>query len=215
MSKRPFIRQSLAAIFALAVALPTGVLAQQADKGKPADASGGAAIGQAEGNKLVELRLELKELQREITEIRDGALQANPELQKSQKALQESVLANVAEQGLNPEEDIERLQTIAEKIRAPEVTDKEQQKLAREYQQLRMQLMQARRTALQDPEIQKQREAFSKDLRAAMESQNPNVEDLIAQFNETQQELRKRMQAAGMGGGRQGAGQAQDAQSGN
>ncbi|WP_435099823.1 hypothetical protein [Arhodomonas sp. AD133] len=141
-------------------------------------------------------RAELRELQKQLGEIRDQALENNPELKEQRQSLKDAVNARMADEGVDPETDVERLRELAEKLRSGEVKGEEQKTLTKEYREKRQALLTARRKALGDEEIQKQRKAFEDDLRAAMIEQNPETEALISKYRKQRTQMRQKMQKA-------------------
>lgn len=184
--------------------------------GAPALAQEGGGIGQGQGGargEAAELQQELRTLQRQIGEIRTSAMENNPELQERQSSLQDEVMTRMRDEGVDPEEDIRELQDMATELRSGELSESEQQELAGEYQETRQTLLEARRTVLEDEEIQSAQEEFREDLITAMEAENPDVRELIEDFENVREELRAQMGGAGQRGGG-GAGQPGGGQSG-
>lgn len=153
------------------------------------------------GGEAAALQQELRDLQRQLAEIRTAAMENNPELQERQTSLQNQVMTRMRDEGVNPEQDIRELQDLATRLRSGDLSQSEQQELAREYQQTRQELLEARRTALDDENIRQAQQDFREDLVTAMEAENPDVRALIEEFEATREALREQMQGGGPGAG--------------
>lgn len=147
------------------------------------------------------LQAELQALQQELAEIRNAAMENNPGLRERQTSLQNQVMTRMRDEGVSPEQDIRRLQDIATELRSGELSESEQQALAQEYQETRQDLLEARRTALDAGPVQDAQARFREDLITAMEAENPDVRELIDDFERLREELRGQMPARGAGGG--------------
>lgn len=164
----------------------------------PVVAQNGSADGQQDVQALQE---ELQALQQELAEIRNAALENNPGLRERQTSLQNEVMTRMRDEGVNPEQDIRRLQDIATELRSGELSESEQQALAQEYRETRQDLLEARRTALEAGPVQDAQARFREDLITAMEAENPDVRELIDDFERLRGELRGRGPSRGQGGG--------------
>jgi len=163
----------------------------------PAVAQSGSA---GEGQDVQALEQELQAIQQELAEIRNAAMENNPELRDRQASLQSEVMTRMRDEGVNPEQDIRRLQDIATELRSGELSESEQQELAQEYRETRQELLEARRTVLDAESVQDSQAAFREDLITAMEAENPDVRELIDDFERLREELRSRSPSRGQGG---------------
>ncbi len=179
----------------LALALSPALMAQQAPEG-----TSPGAESQGDGGAMADARNRMQELQEELEQVRDQALERQPELREQQADLQQRITERLRAEGVDPEADLQRLQEIANEIRGGGIDDQRQQELAEEYQQKRTALLEARRAALQDQSIQEDTEEFRSALLTAMRAEDENVDGLISDLTEAQQTLRREMQGDGMGG---------------
>ncbi|MEX0430169.1 hypothetical protein [Spiribacter insolitus] len=183
MSKAYLRSQAMRVFMALvcAAALAGGVQAQNA---------GGQSSGQQQ---------ELQQLQQTLSSIRQQAMEENPGLQERQQVLEDQMMSRMRDEGVDPREDVMRLQDIARELRGGEVAEEERASLMEEYQNTRQELLAARRTAMEDERIKNAQLELQDDLVSAMTEQNADVPEMIDRF----ETLRSQM----AGGGRAGSGQ--------
>ncbi|MCS4503200.1 hypothetical protein KBTX_01044 [wastewater metagenome] len=197
-SKRFTTRQGLiVGLLAGALAVTAPAMAQQNGNGE-GNGGGQAAQQKAaqQGGKLVESRLKVRKLSQKLSKIRQSAIKNNPDLAKQRDALRQSVNDSIRSSGVDPKKDVARLREIAKKLRAGDVKGEEQKALTKEYRKKREALLEARRKALSNEDIQASQKKFRDELLAAMKKEDPNTEDLIKQYNAAQRDLRKRMRDA-------------------
>jgi len=206
---------------ALVLGLSAGSIAvaqEKNDKGseaqsqqEKADNGGGARQQQAPGRsqEMVELQQRVQKLQKEVQELQQKALDNNPELKQQRDDLQALVESKMQAEGVDAEAEQERMKEIRGKMQGGDVSKQQQQELAKEYREKRSTIMKARQSAMQDEEVQKAQKQLREDLQAAMKEQDPEADQLIADYRVAMKELRQkarqsRAQQGGAGGG-QGA----------
>ena len=144
---------------------------------------------------------ELQSLQQSLSAIREQAMEENPGLQERQQVLQDQMMSRMRDEGVDPREDVRRLQDIARELRSGEVPEEEQAGLMEEYQSTRQALLEARRAAMQDKRIESAQLELQDDLVGAMTEQNADVPEMIDRF--------EALRAALSGQGRAGSGSGQ------
>ncbi len=184
----------LAVLLAGVMTAAAPAMAQQ--EGSAGNGGGAEAAKEQSSGKPANARAEMRKLQKRLGDIRDQALENNPELKEQRQSLKDAVNARMAEEGVDPETDVARLREIAKKLRSGKVEGEEQKTLTKEYREKRQTLLTARRKALGDEKIQKQRKAFEDDLRAAMIEQEPETKALIAEYRKQRTQMRQKMQKA-------------------
>ncbi|MEX0385713.1 hypothetical protein [Spiribacter onubensis] len=137
---------------------------------------------------------ELQQLQQTLSSIRQQAMEENPGLQERQQVLQDQMMSRMRDEGVDPREDVKRLQDIARELRGGEVAEEQRAGLMEEYQSTRQALLDARRAAMQDERIKNSQLELQDDLVSAMTEQNADVPEMIDRFETLRSEM------AGRGG---------------
>jgi preprotein translocase subunit SecD len=145
-------------------------------------------------------RQELQSLQQSLASIREEAIEENPELADRQQSLEDRMMSRMRDEGVNPREDVRRLQDIARELRGGEVAEEERAGMMQEYQQTRQSLLQARRSAMQDSDIQQDQTALQEDIVSAMTAIDDGVPDMIDRFERLRGQVQQQRQP-GSGGG--------------
>ena len=155
----------------------------------------GSAVAQDGTGQPSASQQELRSLQQALSSIRQQAMEANPNLEERQQALQDQMMSRMRDEGVEPRQDVRRLQDIARQLRSGEVAEADRPALMEEYQSTRQALLEARRTAMQDERIQTAQTQLQDDLVSAMTEQNGDVPAMIDRFESLRSEL------AGQAGG--------------
>ena len=152
-------------------------------------------------------RQELQSLQESLASIREEAINENPDLGDRQQSLEDRMMSRMRDEGVNPREDVKRLQDIARQLRGGDVAEEERAGLMEEYQSTRQSLLEARRTAMQDNGIQEDQAQLQDDIVSAMSAIDDEVPDMIERFQSLRSEVQgqRRSGAAGGNGNSTGA----------
>ncbi|HKJ71815.1 MAG TPA: hypothetical protein VKA55_08705 [Gammaproteobacteria bacterium] len=204
---------SLMAGVALSALVALPVAAQPAAGGGAGNKPG---MMQKKGDpELRNAQKKVRDLRQKLGKIQQQALKNNPDLQKQRKDLQDLMKTKVKGQVDGADEKLARLKEIRGKLQNDKDLPKaERQKLMKEFQQKASGFQQAQKKAMQDPEVQKAREQFQKDMRAAMKEEDPNTDQLIQDLQQARKDFQKKLQDrfSGMGknGGKGGQGASGD-----
>ncbi|RZU98096.1 hypothetical protein [Spiribacter vilamensis] len=151
-------------------------------------------------------RQELQSLQESLASIREEAINENPNLGDRQESLEDRMMSRMRDQGVNPREDVKRLQDIARQLRGGDVAEEERATLMEEYQSKRQSLLEARRTAMQDSGIQEDQAQLQDDIVSAMSDIDGEVPDMIERFQDLRSEVQGQRRSGSAGGAGNGAG---------
>lgn len=175
-----------AAFMGLALAITTGPV-------QAASAANGANIS-GDAQALIQ---KYQKKSRKLQKIHKKTLQNNPELKQQQEAYRDMVQAAIEDQGYDMSSGREKLQKLSKKLQAGDLPKSKRKELMQKFQSQRRQMSQARRKAMQQPEIQKAREDLKQATLAAMKEQNPKTDELISSLRNIQGKLRHSMQQGG------------------
>ncbi|ABI56513.1 hypothetical protein ACN2MM_06470 [Alkalilimnicola ehrlichii MLHE-1] len=191
--KSRMARAGMVAAVCGALALGTGVagtaMAQQ---------QGGQGMEQAQ-----QAQMRLQEIHQQLGELQQQTLEDNAGLRQEQEDLEEMAVTTMESMGHDPRGNIERLEELRDQLQAAEGDPEQQQSLFEAFQEERMALEEAQRDAMEDEAFMEAQQDFQDNLLAAMRADHPETDDLIAEFEEIQQEM---MQMQQQGGGMQGGG---------
>ena len=151
-------------------------------------------------------RQELQSLQESLASIREEAINENPDLGDRQQSLEDRMMSRMRDQGVNPREDVKRLQDIARQLRGGDVAEEERAGLMQEYQDKRQSLLEARRTAMQDSGIQEDQAELQDDIVNAMSAIDDEVPDMIERFQSLRSEVQGQRRSGAAGGAGNGTG---------
>jgi predicted nucleic acid-binding Zn-ribbon protein len=176
----------------LMLAAAVGLTALPALAEKPAGATP-AAQEQTDprAQAFIETRQRMKEIQQQLGKIQQQVLSENEALRKQQEELQNLVIANMREQGVEPLEEMERLRAMGQKLQSRATPAEEKEQLAAEFQAKKEKFESARETAFATPEVKQAAETLQERTLAAMQEEEPLTEELMAEFETKQAELRK------------------------
>ncbi|NIR58709.1 MAG: hypothetical protein GWO02_03900 [Gammaproteobacteria bacterium] len=204
-----------AALLALGIALPGAGLAEEATGGPDADAKPqGSMPAQSpemagQRQQLQQLQQKMGRLQKRLTEIQKQALDSNPELAQEREAFRTLLADKMREQGHDPQASVQRMKDLKGRLNNDEVEGQERRQVVRELRQEGQAMRQAQHQALQDQEVRAARSDLNESVVSAMNEQDPETQELIAEYKKTRQELRQLLQSAmpkaGPGGPRGGS----------
>lgn len=197
---KQFVSHSIR-IVTLAAALGLGTAQAQ-----PEAAPGGDAASQLTPQQQAllkdfqEKRAEMLQLGRQLEEMRLETVRKHPELKDREKAFGDRLAAQMKSNGATPAEDLAELRALQAKLRDQNTPEADREALMVRMQRKAQEFDQARRQALQDPELQKEQAALLKDILSAMKADHPQAEQIMQQMQKKQQEMieiRKAAQEAG------------------
>lgn len=173
---------------------------QQPDPGAEAGQQqpGGEGMQQAQ-----ESQMRLQEIHEQLGQLQQQTLEDNDSLRQEQDNLEDMAVTTMESMGHDPQSNIDRLEELRDQLEAAEGDPEQQQSLFEEFQEERMALEEAQRDAMEDEAFMEAQQEFQDNLLSAMRDDHPETDDLIAEFEEIQQEM---MQMQQQGGGMQGGG---------
>ncbi|EAR20566.1 hypothetical protein NB231_07202 [Nitrococcus mobilis Nb-231] len=154
------------------------------------------ALSEPERQKLLDTRKELEGLHRQLAEITAAARKNNPSLQGQEDKLRHLVLNTMEAAGYQPEQEMAHLKELTSKLRAESVDPEQKKRLLTDYRQTQARLMAAQREAMANEEVQQARENYQKQVRQAMEKENPDAEALIQRYAKMRMQLRRQLEEA-------------------
>ncbi|MEX0729177.1 MAG: hypothetical protein WED00_17490 [Aquisalimonadaceae bacterium] len=178
-----FIRYPLMAVLTAALLVSGGIAMGQGQAPAPAPGQG---QGQGQGDGA---QMELQQLQQRLAQIQQQAFENNPELQEQAQALETLFISTMADAGYDPEGGLARLREIQGEMRNEATADERRQELLQEAQQIQTELQEGQQVAMQEQVIIDAQEDFEEDLMDAMRAEDPETDDLIARFEQVQQQM--------------------------
>ncbi|WP_299015404.1 hypothetical protein [uncultured Photobacterium sp.] len=122
-------------------------------------------------------------IQRDLTSIRQQALQANPELIAQSKKLEEKFQQKAEEIGYEPGEFITKAQEIQQQVQDQSLSEKERSELIKEFTVAKQKMTQQRRAIIADKELMAMQDQLQQDMVMAMQAHDPKTEKLIDELN--------------------------------
>ncbi len=163
-------------------------LAGSDGKPSPVISQDNSAPDEAKEN-IERIRSRVQELQAEIAEIRNQALDKHPELERMLKKL---VLTRneIMEKHLDRENvDFQRLEEIGKQLQADEIPPEKAEALKQEQKQLVLGYRKAETRTAQDETLQELRENFYTELMRAAKKENPDAEKMLDELNMLRHQL--------------------------
>ncbi len=185
---------NLSKAFAVAVAMTLGVAgavqAETANNAPPGSAAPQLSPElQAKVEAFREKRTELMKLGQELEKIRQETVTKHPDLKQQEEKFGDMVAAEMKKNGGTPKEDLAELRSLQAKLRDEKTPDADRQALMMRLQRKAQEFDQARRQALQNPELQQAQGKLLQDMVGAMKKENPRTDDLMKQMHQKQQEM--------------------------
>lgn len=131
---------------------------------------------------------EMQEVQQRLSQIQQRAFENNPELQTQAQELEDLFMRTMENAGYDPEGGLNRLQDIQARMQDEGVTDQERQNMLEEAQQIQMELQEGQQVAMQEEAVIDAQARFEEDLMDAMRAEDPETDDLLARFEQMQQQ---------------------------
>jgi hypothetical protein len=187
--------RTLLALGAVAILAPA-ITSQAAPPTAAAPAPAPAPGKEGSMAAVQQIHSQYMKLQQQLAQIQQKTMQANPELQKQEKAFMDLLLSKMSTGGTSAKDQMDALHKLEEKLGNKDTPAADRQKLVSEYQQKMTAFRTEQMQALKDPEVQKARESLMEATVAAMKKQDPQTEQLMQQIEEKQAELKKIMESA-------------------
>lgn len=162
-----------------------------------ATAQDGASADQQQAQQLMQ---EYRQKASKLQQIHEETIQSNPDLAQQQQDFEEQVRGAVEDQGYDVEKGQERVQEMAQQLQSGDLSDSERKAVMKDFQAERQQMVQARDTALQKPEIKSAGESLQQDTLAAMKKQDGQTDQLLKDMDALRGKLRANMPAGAMQG---------------
>ncbi|MFA9460570.1 hypothetical protein [Thiohalorhabdus methylotrophus] len=184
--------------------LAFGLLASPLALAQSGGGASGPAVSGGQQSDFQQARKEAMKLQQQIRTIQRKTLKNNPDLQERQKELQNRLKERMAKEGFAAK-DRKRFQELRGKMAKARSAGQQGQSFPKEEMQELQKLMksrqQARKAAMQSPELQKARKSFQEDLLVAMKDENPDTQAMLDKLRKKAQEVRQMMQKKGAANG--------------
>jgi hypothetical protein len=187
--------RTLLALGAVAILAPA-ITSQAAPPTAAAPAPAPAPGKEGSMAAVQQIHSQYMKLQQQLAQIQQKTMQANPELQKQEKAFMDLLLSKMSAGGTSAKDQMDALHKLEEKLGNKDTPAADREKLVSEYQQKMTAFRTEQMQALKDPEVQKARESLMEATVAAMKKQDPQTEQLMQQIEEKQAELKKIMESA-------------------
>jgi len=135
--------------------------------------------------KLKTTQKEIRQLASQLQEIEKKATAADPKLQDRQEKYRDLVMRNMKDETFDPQAAVKRIRALQAELQggADLGTQQRQQKMQTLRQQ-KQEFRRRQRQAMQVDEVKAAREALGQDIRSAMEEQDPQFQDKVAQLNQ-------------------------------
>lgn len=139
--------------------------------------------------KFQQLQAELQGLQKQLTAIQEKTLESNPELVEQQEAFEQLVREEMQASGLQPDQDVEQIQALQEKIKDSSLPEQERRGHYQQYRQAVMEFQQAQQQVMEKEAVQSAREELNQAMLTAMKSEDPKTEALLSDMRQTQEQM--------------------------
>jgi hypothetical protein len=146
-----------------------------------------------------QVHVEYIKLQQRLGEIQKKTMEANPELQKQEKAFMDLMMQKMTSSGTNAKEELAAIEDLEKKLANKDTPEAERQTLLNEYRQKAVAFRTAQMKAMKDPEVAKAQEALTSATMDAMKKQDPQTEQLLKELEQKQVQMQQIMQSAGNG----------------
>lgn len=126
---------------------------------------------------------------KQLKQIHDKTMKANPDLAKQQDQFQAQVKSAVEDHGYNVDQGQKRMQSMAKKLQDDDTSKDEKSKTMKKFQAERQKMMKARKAAMNDPKVKKAGEKLENDTISAMKKQNSKTDDLLSDMKSKRSKL--------------------------
>jgi len=141
-------------------------------------------------------RNELEALNQQLTELRDKAIESNPELAAQRDALQSSLETGMNDAGYDMAEGRARIEELQGQMQSGELSAEEQQEKGQALRSEVADMREAQGEAMENAEFKKRRQALNENMIAAMKEVDPQAEALIQDLQVAQREYQQLAQQA-------------------
>lgn len=172
-------KQLAFALVTLVIMAPALALAQTSASSSSAGAS----------KQMQSLIKDFRSTARQLQQIKQKAIQSNPELQARHKQFREKLKNAMAEAGYDVASNLERLKEISKMLKSGKVSKNKRQALAQELRRMQRKMLQARKKVLQMSEVQSARQQLHQATLAAMRKQSERTQELINHMKELRDQL--------------------------
>jgi len=176
------------ALFAALALLGSTAVAQMQ---QPADPSAVPGHASPLMQQIAAKQAEIQQLNAELEQIQVATMEANPELEAQRDEFVSLVDAKMAEAGHDPAASRDRMEAMQGQLQGDTLSEAERQEVGQKLRQEMNTLQQAQSQALQGDDVRAAGQMLNNDLMAAMEKQNPQTAELIAQLQAAQQEFQQ------------------------
>ncbi|MGF1723722.1 hypothetical protein [Photobacterium nomapromontoriensis] len=121
-------------------------------------------------------------IQRDLTSIRQHALQTHPELVTQTKAFEAAYKKKATDVGYNPESFVNKAHELQSKVQDQALSEKERNALIKEFAAAKQELAKQRERILSDKQLIAMQTQLQNDTLAAMQAYDPKTETLITEL---------------------------------
>lgn len=122
-------------------------------------------------------------IQRDLTSIRQQALQANPELMAQSKELEQKFQQKAEEVGYEPDKFIAKAKEIQEQVQSQTLSTEERGELIKEFAAAKKKMAEQRQAIIADKELMAMQGKLQQDTMVAMQAYDPNTKKLVEELN--------------------------------
>ncbi|MFN4263313.1 MAG: hypothetical protein ACK4IT_06830 [Thioalkalivibrionaceae bacterium] len=162
---------------------------------------GGAMIGLplvagAQNAQQLEWIQEIEQLQQRIDRVQSQAVERNPQLVESARAIEETMIAKMESAGHRPQDDLATLERAEQRLQDPSLSDAQRREIvaSAEVTQAQRNLQAAMSAISADPELATMQDRFEADLLEKMKAIDPEIEQAYERGVRLQQQLINSMQ---------------------
>jgi hypothetical protein len=177
-------RTLLYPVFAAMVAL--GVLGQPTQ----------ARAADVHGKSPQALQQEARQIGAQLSAIARKTIAGNKKLQAEGQHYSEHMIKAMQTIGYTPKADGKKMAAIQKALNSGNLSQDERKAKIKEFQGLRMRMVQAQMGVMQDKSLRKERLKLNQDTMLAMKKQDPRAEKLMKRLNEIGKQLRRMARAA-------------------
>ncbi|MEJ2763706.1 hypothetical protein VV869_06950 [Photobacterium sp. MCCC 1A19761] len=122
-------------------------------------------------------------IQRDLTSIRQQAMQSNPELAAQAKQLEQAFEQKAKDIGYDPEAFVTQAQEIQTKIQTEQLSKEERSELIQSFIDAKNKMAEQRQQMISDKQLMGMQEKLQQETLIAMKDQDPNTEALVKELN--------------------------------
>lgn len=169
------------------VGLSTPAFAQSGDT----QAASAAQLPKEAVKKLQAKRSQIRQLRSQLRKIEKQATVANPDLQDKQEKYRDLVIKNMKDDSFDPKAEMKRMHDLQSELQTTKgLGPQQRQEKIQELQKKKQKFQIKQRQAMQTDEVKTARAALVKDMKSAMQQQDPGFQEKVARLNELEHEYR-------------------------